>query len=395
MPKPEAPAARLEISVLMGAEAGDTDLAREAQLVKTALLYADHVELVSPKAALVQAALDLLDAPERVRQDRILELATPLMDPETAEALRSLTGRRGKQRSPELIVLEEQLRASMRPKLAEFETVVLGIAAQPGITEVQRALAEGVLTLNTLGMRPVPTMKEAIRLAARKVEKGQGQLDVVERMLAEIADSVAPSATSHPMFDEQAGGLLRSMIDEGVLPGVDLGPATHAHLAGHLVGTLDAFPEAHVDEVLDVRRALAEPLVRFRAAVTSMSRELDARPIDPGFHRAADALYRERVAPELLALDESFRESRIREQLWRQASRGEGAGGVKRAVAMGFVAYTVLPELTVAATAAGAGIAETVYDLAAAISKRRQELAAQRRTNHFLFLYEAGRRLQH
>ena len=119
-----------------------------------------------------------------------------------------------------------------------------------------------------------------------------------------------------------------------------------------------------------------------------------ARPVDPGFRREADALYRERVAPQLLALEESFREGRIGEQLSRQASAGAGAGGIKRAVAMGFVAYTLLPNLAVAATAAAGGVAEAAYDLSTSIMKRRQELADQRRTNQFLFLYEAGHRLR-
>ena len=70
MPEPDA--SRFDITVVMGAESGDIDLGHEAELVKTALLYADHVELVSPKAALVQAALDLLAAPERIRSANLV-----------------------------------------------------------------------------------------------------------------------------------------------------------------------------------------------------------------------------------------------------------------------------------------------------------------------------------
>jgi len=214
------------------------------------------------------------------------------------------------------------------------------------VTEVQRAIADGVVTLNTLGLRPVPTLSDAILVASGKQDRrSANRVDISERLLREITESVAPSATTHPLFDEQTGGLLRALIDEGILPGVDLQRSSHAHLAGYLVGSLDAFPDAPVDEVLDVRTALAEPLIRFRSAVTSMARDLESRPIDPGFRQEADALYRERVAPELLALDESFREGRIRGQLWQQLSSWAVATGIKRAVAMGFTTYVLLPDL--------------------------------------------------
>lgn len=387
------PTSHLEITVVTGAEGSGADLAREAEIVKAALLYADHVTLTSPKAALLQAAFDLLDGPERVRQDRLLELAAALMDPHSAALMATLKGRPGRPRTPAQIALDQQMRAHLRPHLGEVEKVIDGFRSAPGVSDVRRAQAAGALSLNTLGLQPVPTIIDSLMLASGDRKRGQSRIDIADRLLKEITRSVAPAATSYPMFDEQAGGLLGSMIEEGMLPGVDLKPATHAHLAGHLIGSLEAFPDAEVDEILDVRRALADPLIRFRGAVTAMTRDLDSTPLDARFAHSADEVYRERVAPELLALEESFREGRVREQLGRQVTAGAGLPGLKRAVAMGFAAYAVLPEITVMAGAAGIGVADAMSDLAAAILKRRQELAGQRRTNKFLFLYEAGRRL--
>jgi hypothetical protein len=71
---------------------------------------------------------------------------------------------------------------------------------------------------------------------------------------------------------------------------------TSAHDRLHSVATLssaqvdrtpqrcEGFPDAHVDELLDVRRALADPLIRFRGAVVTMTRELDSTPVDEGLH---------------------------------------------------------------------------------------------------------------
>lgn len=204
---------------------------------------------------------------------------------------------------------------------------------------------------------------------------------------------MGPAATTFPVFDEQVSGLLRAMIADRLV-GANLTHATHAGLAGHLVGTLEAFPGAAMDEVIDVRRELEEPLVRFRSAVTSMTRDLAVTPLDAAFPRHADDLYRERVAPALLALEENTREARLREQLVRQVTEGAGLTGVKAAFGMAFAAYALLPDIGIAAAAGAMPAAGAALDIATAVRRRRHDLAGERRTNKSLFLFEAGHRLR-
>ena len=85
----------------------------------------------------------------------------------------------------------------------------------------------------------------------------------------------------------------------------------------------------------------------------------------------------------------------MREQFVPQETEGAGLTGIKAGLTMAFTAYALQPDIGVAA-AAGVppGIAAAV-DIAAAVGKRRRELEKERRTNKFLFLFEAGRRLSH
>ena len=380
----------LEITVLTGITGEAADVSRELELVKAALVYADHVRLVSPKAALLRAAFGLLELPERDRQNRIVDIASSMLTDEQAELLAHLRPRKGQARRPELIALAEQLRAHMRPQMAEVDAVMDAFRQHPSVLELRRAEESGALTLDTLGLRPVPTIVDSLLVASGARERGASKLDIVERLVGEISRSVAPKATTFPMFDEQAGGLLRAMIAEGVVPDADLAPAKHAHFAGYLAGTVSTFPEAKVDEILDVRRDLQEPLVRFRGAVTGMARDLETTPLDDRFRREAEELYRERVVPELLTLDESMREARLGRQLRRQG--GELAPAIPPAVVLAFAAYTALPDMAAVAAAAGA-VAGALAGRGGAVAKRRHELAMQRQQNKFLFLHEAEQRL--
>ena len=63
-----------------------------------------------------------------------------------------------------------------------------------------------------------------------------------------------------------------------------------AGLAGYMVETLEAFPDATMAEVIDARAVLRAPLVGFRSAMASMAHELESAPWDWEFQAEARAL---------------------------------------------------------------------------------------------------------
>ena len=78
-------------------------------------------------------------------------------------------------------------------------------------------------------------------------------------------------------------------------------------LASHLLGELPVFPHADVADLIDVRERLAEPRLRFRAAMAAAGRELADTPPEE-FAAAADAYAREHVGPAALDMREQLRE---------------------------------------------------------------------------------------
>jgi hypothetical protein len=87
---------------------------------------------------------------------------------------------------------------------------------------------------------------------------------------------------------------MRAMVAEGKVTDVHAARSNEAAAAGRLIAGLDAFPRAAMDDLLDVRRQLEHPLVRFRAALATVQVELAAW--DEGFDREVEDLYRQQVA---------------------------------------------------------------------------------------------------
>jgi hypothetical protein len=173
------------------------------------------------------------------------------------------------------------------------------------------------------------------------------------------------------------------MVSEGKIANPQFQLANEVGVARSLITGLDAFPNASMDVVLDVRERLQRPLVRFRAAVAEASRELDATATDSDFQRHVQDIHKRIVAPAILDLEEALEELRARATLQRGwPSTATGAMAFLAAAAVG------APELAqIAALGTGASVA------AARELTHRDKLASEQRKNRFLFLYEADREL--
>jgi hypothetical protein len=357
---------------------GALDLSQETMLVKAALLYADQVTLASPKALLLSNAAAFGTGSRRERLDATIELLGALPE-----------GERYAQLYIDLRAHRHSLSPTQRYELQEFERQIETTAGavslevddlltQAGMGELSLAIAAGVVRIHPL--------------VADGSSEGE---DFADALIARIADllasMVAPSSNVFPLFDDGAGDLIQSMISEGRLSAPNPSRAVEAGIASRLVGTLEAFPEAEIDVILDVRRRLAVPLVRFRSAMASASAEFASAAWDETFDDEIDDLYRRLVAPSLLEVDEALEELGVKPTLLRVASRKEAV-------------RVVVATLGLAAAAGHSlhGLPALVYGLpgAAIINETAAEALERRRTrrlaeqNAFYFLYQADRSLR-
>ena len=349
------------------------DLRHETQLVKAALLYADEVTLASPKALMLASLAAFGAADRRARIDGVAELIWQLEQGHEAaelyQRLRKCRRRLSPQERSMLVGLEHHLEASSQELAAQVDDML----EQAGAEELGRALEDGVVTIHGLGSEGADE---------------ETFLDVaVERMADLLADTVSASARTFPLFDDDAGDLLRAMVAEGRVVGAHRPRAAEAGIAGRLIAQLEAFPDAEMDVVLDVRRQLQTPLVRFRAALASAGSQFESAAWDESFAREVDDLYRREVAPALLEVREALDELGARPTLLRAAGRKETVGAIGASLALaaaGGIAQVDLPALIYGTPGVGAAVS------AAAEAAGRRGTRRQASRNAFYFLYQAN-----
>ena len=65
---------------------------------------------------------------------------------------------------------------------------------------------------------------------------------IVAHLQRRLTELVSETETSYPLFDDEAGGLLRAMVEEGHVPNPDFQLANEVGMARSFITGLDAFP---------------------------------------------------------------------------------------------------------------------------------------------------------
>jgi hypothetical protein len=376
---------------------GYGDLRPEAAMVKGALLYADGVRIVSGKFPML-----LVQTGEQFRGlDRLKEELEGLGD-DGGKALAALL---------------EGLRSRNPAGAATFERLIGEGATPAAIVEVIRAVwreqieprvKEGSASdheafvwnllpelvrvfagRNDLQPEPLVAAADDLRLAARAglaefdlleaqrtFKMGADELipETMERLIEAVVAMAVDPGRLYPLFDDRAYRLARSLASDA-----STSPLKNVGIAQALVVSLESFPMASMDVVLDVRERLRPALGRFRAAVAEAARELDEFPADAGFAVAVEDLRVRKVGPALQNIKEELEDISARPTLLR--------GWPK--VAVGTIGLTAAaavkaPELAqVAPLLAGVSAAFTTE------LTERAKLKRGRERNQFFFLHTA------
>lgn len=359
-------------------------LARDVELVKACALYADQIELVSVGAVMIAGAAQLADGGEQgllalmgsLDDDTLRHLGGGKDMPDNWREVLSLLSRHNATLPPQAAELARGLRASMAEVQTGFAGTVEKMLVESGAEELLPALGSGLVTLSASGF----TNESATDTDA-----------LMENWLALLRGLLVDRRT-RLVLDEQVGSLAASLIREGHIAAhrLALVHAGEAAVGSGLIARLPAFPEAPLDELLDVRGDLAGPLGRYRAAVVRLSAQITAGPFDDDLPAVLDDLWSAEVQPALSEMDDNLREHGLVREIARAARRDvhklltEGAG-----LYMGLSQLTTMSDW-LSATAGTTGVALTAgalgYDRAADAKK---ELSRR----DLYYLYEVGRRL--
>jgi hypothetical protein len=171
------------------------------------------------------------------------------------------------------------------------------------------------------------------------------------------------------------------------MPDNSAGATLEGSIAAGLLGELEAFPDASIDVILDVRERLAASRINFRAAVIEAARELAGAGQS---HEVAPALIRDlrvrRIDPAVQAIREDLEALGARRTLARVASDVRTVAATTGWLSMGTASATDLAGI--GALLAAAPLAPAVAAAAKEI-QIRQEVDADLRQRPFWMLVEA------
>jgi hypothetical protein len=364
----------LHISIGHGiGDGSNLSLEGELRLVKLALLYGDTVSLHSPKSAMLMAAKEVaasenilahvptmrtIVAPEyRGGYDQLLTLSQEL-EIRMAEIRKYPREQRR--------TIERQIRMDMQKSIYRFRSQMNQKVAHTGINDIYKLSNKG-------------------KLQVERYENDIGEADFVERFTKRIIDMLSHD-DSFPLLDEQTARLVRLYISEGLssVSPARANRASQIKLSANFMGRLPNFEEAKVDEILDIRKTLAKPLIRFRAAIVEFSKELKSAAWDDDFVVEAENLYQAKVEPTILEIQESVELSRIMHHVLSKSLGGATASFVSAGLAALVVPEEILDKETSALMVGG---------LTTAASALQEYFAEKRKAeqNQMYFLYRARR----
>jgi hypothetical protein len=373
-------------------------LVPELDLVKAALLYGDTVRLLSPVTTMLLRVERLPDLPVRRLLELVRRLAPVIMDPAESEAL--MHGlpqldellRASERRGPGTQALRVLLNQQLRPLGQTLANGVEEITAGAGLDQLERARAEGLVTIDSADpggdIDLLVHCVTAAKLAESDRRPDEAYTDrIVERFVETLAACLF-SDNGYLIFDEPVASLAEAAIREGLFspaPG-PAGRSAQAMAASAMMARLPTFPGASVDEVLDVRRELDPALARFRAAMVRVSRSFTSEAWERSFEDELRDAWVGTVLPAITDIEDAIHQN------GSILSMAAGVAGTLNAAFPGLAIVGTGVAAHAAAVQFVGGAIAGVAPLLTALQTRRaaiQEIGMQ----PFYFLYAAERAL--
>ena len=359
---------------------------RELQYVKAALLYADKVTLISPMAY-IYTQLSSNGARMDIRSlIRLLKYIVPLCHERAPE-----TYRRGQETINELsrIVSSKQYKSLSMPQKIEMRRL---------LNAISKEMDDYLLSMiGESQSKELASLLKSEKLVLKKFEHNIADTDgCVSEYFGLLMDSIH---TSFPLFDEISNDLMAAAVRSRVisLSDTECRKITHAGLSKNFIHRLPSFDSASVDEILDIRKELGGPLIRFRGKMLEYSDNIQAMPWDKDFIDECSILYEKEIIPSILEIEEQTKDNGFVKNLAKNVITDgdflKSAGGLLVGVAAAGVISSFSQAFstdTAVILAGGTWAAQKIAMTYEEYHKTKQEITR----NDLYFYYRAGQLLK-
>lgn len=264
---------------------GQPSLKNELRLLRSSLLYADHVDLVAPSAAWMRDFWPLRDIDLDDPWTTIAALPTETLQRLGVEGVTPRDFRRAMRKlgarpvsDPERVEGERQWQEAIPQMKKQADEVFDSVES----VQLDMALDAGVVTMISDGTRLEDPIDRQISWYRDRLSKA-------------LAD---PS--SHILLDETTTEFLREAeVYADGLPDVTGTRSRRATVGAGLVERLPTFPDAPMKHVLEAREELSEGRAQYRTSVKRLSDTLKSSSLDATLPSEIDELWHDEVRPSL------------------------------------------------------------------------------------------------
>jgi hypothetical protein len=339
------------------------DTSHEFRLLKAALLYADQVTFYSYAPT---SLLPLMQRPKQMSEDEKLNWFL--------DFYRKLGHQPHIQ---QVTTFVEEYKASRSRKRQDYRNYL----------RYQNAFAKSLHDMEEMAKRAgIGELNAAIQSGLVEFDAYALEGEADDEFFPKIASALA-SGETYLLLDEGVGKLVNSAIKEGIVTplGTSINKAKQAGLSSDLFSRLPLFDAASVSEIIDIRKELSKPLVRFRAGVVGFSREIESAPWGKEFLPEVEQIFIERIQPAVLDIEDACKSNKA---LLEVINRSLTHPGVVTTSALGIAlsTFSQFPDVFIAMSV-GTGITLGAYE---AFKERRKQLEEAEK-NQLYFYYKAGR----
>ncbi len=278
---------------------------REINMLKTALLYADHVDLYSMKGSILNSVNEIQKTRGENPEKFLEELAKykNLMNDDqdnTLEYIRKFyrLERKNRKTKEELLTyinIKKDMNSAIELCYQEVDKMLL----ETGYGKFERAIQNGVMNLKELG--------------SIHNYSDESKLDDFVNNYFNILAEVIEKGESYPYFDEEVMEYFSDLKRKKIIKTSEAQTRviSHAQLVGDLFSRLPDVTNMNIEEILFLREELKAPLIRFRSEVDKLSEQVHSEVWSKDFTIECSELFYNQIAPTVLDIEESIQENSL------------------------------------------------------------------------------------
>ena len=239
----------------------------ELQYVKSALLYADNVVLISPLAYLYT---QLTYQPKEINEKHFILLFEKVIP--FAKSQDPMLYEQG------MCVLKQLKEIFNNKKYGQLSYVQrLNIIKEA--KEFTKEVIQSMFLL--IGVEQCHELDALISNNQVIIHKFNNSIADTDNIVKEYFEILQYSLkNTSPLFDKQCYALMNAAVKAMAikLSDTEKSKITHIGLVDNCLQRLPSFEEASIDELIDIKKELSKPLIRFRSKMMTFSKDIKSLP---------------------------------------------------------------------------------------------------------------------